>query len=118
MLNLDEVKAEIEERTGVPGSLLNGESVEELVAQAKALYAYKRDNAPASAPKSTKEQFAEWMNARDGNSPQDQVREALADIERRSLESYPSLNDGGEALNMPDGRSTVEQFSEWFNRRF
>ena len=113
---LEELKANIEKQTGVPACLLTGETAEENIAQAKALLAYKRE-AEAQKPKTTKEQFAEWMNARTGASLPDRPAAALAQIEEQArLEAggYPILKDGGSAgLNLGEYGSTKKQFAEW-----
>lgn len=44
MTFIDNVKREIEQKTGVPASLLTGSTLEENVAQAKALLAYKGES--------------------------------------------------------------------------
>ena len=113
---LEELKANIEKQTGVPAYLLTGETAEENIAQAKALLAYKRE-AEAQKPKTTKEQFAEWMNARTGAGLPDRSAAALAQIEeqaRREAGGYPILKDGGSAgLNLGEYGNTKEQFAEW-----
>ena len=63
-MSIEDVKKDIERRTGVPANLLTGETEEELVAQSKALLAYKKSAAPAQIPapkRTTREQFAEWI---------------------------------------------------------
>ena len=119
-MNLDEVKQEIEKQTGVPVSLLNGETIEENIAQAKALLAYKRE-AEAERPKSAKEQFAQWLNAQQGIEDQDTAGQALAQIEERArveAGGYPILQDGGSVnVNTGDGRTAKEQFAEWAGQK-
>jgi len=61
---IEEIKLEIEKQTGVPASLLKGETVEENIAQAKALLAYKQEHAEPTAPQQPQtpaEQFAGWF---------------------------------------------------------
>ena len=119
-MNLEDLKRDIEQRTGVPAALLTGETVEENIAQAKALLAYRREN-EATRPKTTAEQFADWLRAQEGIEEQDAAGAALADLEataRRAAGGYPELQDGGELdhRTIPDGRSAAEQFAEWFNK--
>lgn len=115
-MNIDEIKQEIEKRTGVPASLLNGETAEENIAQAKALLAYKRE-AEAERPKSTREQFTEWLNAQQNAEAQDTAGAALAQIEERArIEAggYPILKDnGGAGVDPGDSRTARQQFTEW-----
>lgn len=72
------VRDEVSQTTGVPASLLTGNTVEECEAQAKAIAEYKSQTAPATYPvvrdggdpqlnvkKSTRDQFADWLNAQD-----------------------------------------------------
>lgn len=119
-MNLDEVKQAIEKQTGVPANLLNGETIEENIAQAKALLAYKRE-AEAERPKSAKEQFAQWLNAQQGIEDQDTAGQALAQIEERArveAGGYPILQDGGGVnVNVGDGRTAKEQFAEWAGQK-
>lgn len=115
-MNLEDLKNEIEQRTGVPATLLTGETAEENVSQAKALLAYKREY-EAQQPKSAKEQFADWMQQKEGIAPEDPEGAALADIEN-SLRLYPTgLRDGGEVTNLPDPRTAREQFADWLDRK-
>ena len=118
-MTLDVIKEMIEQRTGVPASLLTGETAEENIAQAKAILAYKREH-EAQRPKSTREQFAEWLDARDGIEPQDEAGAALAEIEeaaRKEAGGYPRIQDGGEIGNLPDARPASEQFAEWLDKK-
>lgn len=119
-MNLENLKNEIEQRTGVPASLLSGETPEENIAQAKAFLAYKREYTEQQ-PKTAREQFADWMNAKQGIDPEDTEGAALADIEeavRVDAGGYPTTKDGGEVQgNMPDPRPAREQFADWFNEK-
>lgn len=118
-MNTEELKQTIETQTGIPANLLNGETIEETIAHAKALLAYKRE-ADAERPKTTAEQFAEWMNTRNGIEQPDIAGEALARIEEQArveAGGYPILRDGGSVNNnLGDGRTVREQFAEWAGR--
>lgn len=127
-MTIDEVKQTIEQRTGVPASLLTGETAEENIAQAKAILAYKREHEQQRGheqppAKTTREQFADWFNAQVGGAdPHDTAGAALAEIEeaaRVAAGGYPMTRDGGEVDGgkMPDGRTTREQFAGWFNNK-
>ena len=134
-MNTEELRQEIEQRTGVPATLLTGETIEENIAQAKAFLAYKREY-EQQRPKTAQEQFADWLGGqleeRDRQTaatfglqytpPQkDAASAALADIEERArveAGGYPMLQDGGSVnVNTGDGRSAREQFSEWLGQR-
>ena len=80
-MNIEELKQEIEEYTGIEASSLTGETVEENIAQAKALLAYRRET--ANSGKSPREQFAEWVKARENGTP-DLATMALNEIEART----------------------------------
>lgn len=56
-MDISNIKAEIEKQTGIPASLLNGETVEENIAQAKAILAYKQKSGTEA------EQFASCRTA-------------------------------------------------------
>ena len=115
-MNIDEIKTAIEQGTGVPVSLLTGETAEENKAQAKAILAFKKDYKAQHG--STHEQFGAWFNAVQGIETQDTAGEALAQIQealRIEAGGYPKVPDGGEpAGRMQDPRPTREQFAEWF----
>ena len=92
MFNAEFIRQEIEKVSGVPASLLTGETLEENIAQAKAMLAYKKGKDGAgggSDPgaldalhidllvkdpdktltrKSPAEQFADWLNKSGGRS--------------------------------------------------
>lgn len=115
-MNLEEVKQEIEQRTGVPASFLTGETAEENIAMAKALLAYKKKTA-TEAPRSTREQFAGWLQGMTGEAPQDAAEAALAPLEealRAEAGGFPMTADAGEVRGMPDPRPAREQFADWF----
>lgn len=117
-MNIDDIKNQIEQRTGVPASLLNGETVEENIAQAKAFLAYKRQ-VEQEQPKSTKEQFKEWIQEESGMEPEkDEAAAYLDDLtEEARIEAggYPIVPDGGEAnIPLTDSRPTSEKFVDWF----
>lgn len=123
-MTIEELKKAIEERAGVPASFLTGETLEENIAQAKALLAFKKErgNDPQQQ-RSAKDQFADWLDAQLGIEPQDAIAiasAALAEIEeatRNEALGYPIIKDAGQipGEKQPDFRSTHEQFTEWFN---
>ena len=133
-MTTEEVKQLIEQRTGVPASLLTGETVEENIAAAKALLAYKREH-DKGRTKSTREQFADWLGAQQEDKdrrtaellgrhyeapPADPAGAALAEVAeayRVEAGGYPMTKDGGEGTNMPDPRPAREQFAEWFGQK-
>ena len=118
-MSIEELKQIIEQRTGVPASLLTGETAEENIAQAKAILAYKRDLG-TQTPRTTRDQFAEWLNASQGKEAQDTAGAALAEIEdaaRMEAGGYPAVQDSGEAAGLPDPRPARDQFAEWFGQK-
>jgi hypothetical protein len=116
----EEIKQEIAQRTGIPADLLTGETAEENIVRAKALLAFRRNNAQGT-PKSTKEQFAAWFREVSGQDPQEdgsmQALKAYEEELRIANGGCPRLSDTGELQNMPDGRTPQEAFSEWFQGR-
>lgn len=113
---MEDFKAMISERLGVPAVLLTGESAEEDLAQAKAILAYKREQ-EQTRPKSHAEQFKEWFNASQGIEEPDETAAAFKEIEDAigiNSGAYPSLSDGGEVQNVGDCRTPQEQFKDWF----
>lgn len=119
-MDINELKKEVEVRTGVPAPLLTGETSEEVIAKAKALLAFKRET-EQSAPQSTAQQFASWLNKLGGIEEVDEARQALADLED-SLRaySYRITDNGSPYINgaqLPEGRSTAEQFAEYMENK-
>lgn len=118
-MNIDELKTAIEQGTGIPASLLTGETEEENIAQAKAFLAYKRES-EATRPKSTREQFKEWLNASQGIEEPDTAGAALEEIQealRVEAGGYPKVPDGGTpAGDFPDPRPNREKFAEWLGQ--
>lgn len=118
-MNIEELKEIIEHHTGVPASLLTGETAEENIAQAKALIAYKRAN-EAQRPKSHAEQFKEWFNQMQGIEAQDEASAALAAIEEQARVEeggYPIVLDRGVEASLPDRRAPREQFADWMTNQ-
>lgn len=123
-MTLEEIKTEISNRTGIPAELLTGETAEENIAKAKALLAYKREcsiKKEDGQPKSTKQQFANWMQTNYGTEEQpkqDAETQALIDLEN-SLKAFPSIHDSTiTADNIPNQKSAAEQFGEWAKNQF
>ena len=117
-MTIEELKQEIEQNTGIPADLLTGETAEENITQAKALLAYKRKNT-IETPKTTAEQFSEWLSAKRGDPVQDNritALDGIAEAARREAGGYPYVKDGGEidTSRLPDPRPTKQQFEEWF----
>lgn len=133
-MTIEELKQQIEQRAGVPASLLTGETAEEVVARAKAVLAYKREY-EAQRPKTAREQFADWIGAQQEDKdrrtaellgrhyeapPADPAGAALAEVAeayRVEAGGYPMTKDSGEVANMPDPRPAREQFAEWFGQK-
>ncbi len=98
-MTIEEIKQTIEQHTGVPASLLTGETAEENIAQAKALIAYKREliaykrEYEQQRPKTTAEQFSDWIGGQ--------------------LENTDGQTK--KADNLPDPRPARRQFADWFS---
>lgn len=119
-MDIEALKQTIQQRAGVPASLLTGETAEETIAQAKALLAYKREN--EGQHETTAQRFGAWASAQLGVAPKpDMAAAALADIEegvRIAAGGYPQTRDGGEidGDKLSDPRPTREQFAEWMGQ--
>lgn len=121
-MNVEELKQIIEQRTGVPASLLAGETAEENIAQAKALLAYKKV-AEAQHPKDCRDKFIDWLgdNLCTRDEPQDMADAELdniAEAVRVEAGGFPMLKDDGQidVNKMSSGGSAQEQFAEWFGK--
>lgn len=117
-MTIDEIKKEIELRTGVPATMLTGETTEEVIAHSRALLAYKRETAQ-EAPLDAKEQFILWMNENTGQPLEETPEQRLdnfAEELRVEAGGYPRIPDGGAAglnIGSSDNLSTLERFNEW-----
>ena len=121
-MTIEELRQEIAQRASVPANLLTGETVEENIAQARALLAYKRDLEEQEQPEDTAGQFARWLRTNDGIERTDGA--ALDDIAKQArmeAGSYPEVEDGGtpyiNGRAAPDTRPAAEQFSEWLQEQ-
>ncbi len=123
-MTLDELKQEIEKRTGVPASLLQGNTTEDTLSIAKDLLMI-RNGYRAHEAMTNAEKFSRWFNDQMGENGEPLNNDFLALDEiaeqvRIDNGGYPRTADPGEidTSNMPDGRSTAEQFEEWMNKQF
>ncbi len=117
-MTIDELKQQIEQRAGLPASLLKGETPEEILTAAEALLTYKQQ-CEEERPKSTAEQFSAWFNAVQGTEEQDTAAKALAEIADSYRMEYPQIKDGGspyiDIRQIPDGRDPAVKFAEILN---
>lgn len=112
-MTTEELKQAIEQRTGIPASLLTGETAEENIARAKALLALKKER-EAERPKTAAEQFSAWLN----QGAADPGADALAEIEETvKAGDYPPVKDSGEVTGLPDPRPARELFAEWLGSK-
>ena len=119
MNSIEDLKQEIEQRAGIPASLLNGETIEENIAQAKALLAYKKQ-VKADEPQNNAERFADWLKSSGYDNSRDAAGIALGEIEKAALVEagvYPAVPDGGEVTEIATQRPTSLQFSDWLGSR-
>jgi len=121
-MTVAEYKQAIIESTGIPEKLLDGETPEEILASAKAILAYKKQE-ESRRQKTTGEQFSEWLHTVQGDEEKDTAKEAittLAEAARVNAGGYPIVADGGNpyinGASMPDPRTPQEQFTEWFKQ--
>lgn len=121
-MTLEEAKIEIAQRTGVPVDLLQGETAEEYLAHALALKAYKKTtevNTPVS--KSNSEQFADWFKAKYSDEEEDNTEAELIELKNIAAEADGRLgyfkDASADSAPLPDGRTTSEQFADWFRDR-
>ena len=91
---LEDVKKELSSRTGIPVSLLTGETIEENIARAKAIIAFRRDH---DKPKNAKEAFSLWFQEENGDKIPDPM-ENITQYEKELYSGYPQIKDGGSVL--------------------
>lgn len=114
-ISLDDFKKEIQTRTGVPVNLLTGETGEEIIAQAKALLAYKRE--VTEEHRTPAQQFADWFrsNTHLSESHYYPVNPPAPEPQEGVASGYPSLPNPGEPAGiLPEYYgTTAQQFSQW-----
>lgn len=122
-MTLEELRKAIEEKTGVPVSLLRGETAESVLSLAKELITI-RNNYRAHEAMTNREKFSRWFNDQiqeDGEPMSNDflALDEIAEQVRIDNGGYPRTADPGEIdiSNMSDGRSTTEHFEEWFNKQ-
>lgn len=72
-MSIEDFRNDIAEKVGVSASYLTGETHEELTSQALALIAYKKEHLKemlTDRPKTTREQFASWLDTIEGTAPE------------------------------------------------
>ena len=118
-MTLDEFKQETSKATGIPINLLEGETGEEVISRAKAIYAMKQKNEVA-APKTAAEQFADWFKSYEaekyGEEVQIDIFEGLSNTAREVDGIYTTIPDTSIDPIM-DGiicETPAEQFTAWF----
>ena len=116
-MELEELKEQISIRTGIPTSLLTGDSEKGILNQARALMAYKAEG-EKERQKSTSEQFSEWFKAVSGNEDPE-ASDPLSDIaEQVRVDSgeFPVISDTGE-VNMGSHKSASEELADFIKRK-
>ena len=118
-ISLDDFKKEIQTRTGVPASLLTGETSEEVIARAKALIAYRREVSAQDQPQAqtTAQQFADWFgsNVHLSGSHYYPVNPPAPEPQEGIASGYPSLPNPGEPAGVQAEYygTTAQQFAQW-----
>ena len=117
-MTIDELKTAIEQRTGVPASLLTGDDEAAILAQAKDLVNFRM--AKTAEPETNADRFAALFAGEDerdpGTNPASLALDELAEAVRLDKGGYPNMHDGGEVGDLPDPRSTRDKFAEWFGQ--
>lgn len=114
-MTLDKFKDAVERRTGVPASLLSGETEEEVIARAKALLVLKRESAAKALERTgstTADHFRDWYATQTGEENNNAGQDP-EDTQQKSA-GYPQLQDNGE-IQTPDLRTARDQFVDWMN---
>ena len=124
-MTLDELKSTIEQRTGIPASLLQGTEPNEVIAYAKNLASFAKPTAPASPigadgqTKSARDMFGDWaqqtsfFGGRTENDEGTGAIQALDQIEAELSKPYPAPPDGGEAPHNFIMQRARDMFVEW-----
>lgn len=118
-MTVAEVQAQISRETGIPEYKLPGQSPMEVIQRARIILDQQRAKETAAAH-DTRDQFAEWVYARQGYDPQAAYEAAHAAIDRvaEALRTegiiYPEVRDGGSGgVHLGDCRSAADQFGDF-----
>lgn len=124
MKDLNELKEIINEKTGVPIQALTGNDERQIIDCARWILNEREKNLSETSYKSTRDQFADWMNSKNGESSENPHLAELSKIEehlRVEAGGYPITEDSGDPYvngrSMSDPRSAREQFAEWFQNK-
>lgn len=116
-MDIETLKKEIEDRTGVPANLLNGTTAAENISIAKQILGFKIEN-EEHKPKSTREQFAEVITAAEPAADPRMIE--LKNIENEEMKNTfgPIVKDAGEVQKvLGDPRPNWEQFDEFMKSK-
>lgn len=115
-MEIEKIRETIEQRTGIPASLLTGQTAEENITQARNLYEFRKKN-ETEKPKSGQDRFADWLRSAQGIETNDEVSTALDEIAenvRVGSGGYPIVPDGGDyPVNQIDVRTPQQMFAEY-----
>jgi len=107
------LRDEIAELADIPANLLTGETEEEIIAQAKALNAYRterQEQTRQKAPQTNAEKFAEWIQS------QSTAVSGYYDVNGLVSNTPPApdkVTDGGELARLPKRESNALKFAQW-----
>lgn len=105
-MSIEALKQVAHEKMGIPSNLLTGQTEEEVLEQVRQIAAFKKQRDSefvVETPKSTREQFAAWLNG----DPEP------AAPHREVVPGYPDVQDAGE-VDLGDQRPAREKFADWF----
>lgn len=118
-MSIEELKQEIEKRTGVPAAMLPDDA-DGALNRARDLLLFKHRHKPEVATNA--DLFGKWLHDQAGYEKNDSVTQeldALSDIHREIIGGYPDLKDGGTPYQMvenddPAGGDPRKSFEMWF----
>lgn len=110
------LRNEIAELADIPANLLTGETEEEIIAQAKALNAYRNERQEQAQQKTTPqtnaEKFGEWIQS------QSTAISGYYDSNGLVSNTPPApdkVMDGGELTRLPKRKSNALMFAQWIS---
>lgn len=121
IMTVEEMKLEISDRTGIPLTMIQGDTPGEALAFARSLIEYK-NSIDDQEPKSNAEKLGVYLFGE--NESSNTELESLECIEKQynyEQGGYPVFRDNGNVLingvSFGDPRSPGEQFAEWFGNK-
>lgn len=121
-MELNELKEQIESKTGIPSKLLTSDTADGCITMAKQLIDF-RDESKEQKPITAKEAFTTWMEQMHPSDHRVKTDSEIIDdlVEQYRLDNggYPStkeIQDGG-SVNLPEHKTAKQELADFMNEK-